>query len=345
MNSIQIQIPAKKTDYKILIGQNILNKGLFDFLKNYSSVVVLTDSNIEKLHFDRLQSKISQKLQKIVIKPGEENKTIQTVEQILLQMSNFKMDRKSILICLLGGVVGDLGGFAASVYMRGLDFVQIPTTLLAQVDSSVGGKTGFDFAGIKNLIGTFSQPSAVFCDIDFFQTLPKRVYIEGFAEIIKHGIVWDNDFLQDLFTLSSSSDFDPLKIEPQKLIQIINHSIKIKAEIVTKDEKETKGVREILNFGHTFGHALEIIMMENNEYIYHGEAVAIGMIKELELNQQNQQVVDFNKLQKLLQNFNLPTTYQIPKNISHQDFETGIIKLMEKDKKNTSGKVKFVDLS
>ena len=266
-------------------------------------VAIVTNTTVSALHLDHLKSKINaDELYVVTIEDGEEFKTLATVENILNELFEAKLDRKSLLIALGGGVIGDMTGFTASLYQRGIGFVQVPTTLLSQVDASVGGKTGVNNAYGKNLIGAFYQPEAVYIDTDFLKTLPKREFAAGIAEVIKMAVMFDKtyfDFLVD-------ADFS----DKASLEKVIQRSVELKAEVVNLDEKES-GIRAVLNYGHTFGHVIE---NETNYTKYlHGEAVAIGIMManalavELELLEQS----EMDEVEKFLKKHQLPTTYEI----------------------------------
>jgi len=212
----------------------------------------------------------------VVLPPGEKNKTLATVGKILDVLAKERFERKSLLIALGGGVVGDLTGFAAAIYQRGIPFVQVPTTLVAQVDSSVGGKTGVDHRLGKNLIGAFHQPKAVWIDPILLRTLPKREWIAGLAEVIKYGIIADKALFAYLERMMPSL----LKLEPQAVMQIVKRSCEIKAQVVAEDEQESDR-RRVLNYGHTIGHALEAL--GGYRSLIHGEAVGIGLVLEADL--------------------------------------------------------------
>ena len=254
-----------------VIIDNISNSlGSFLEGKYYSKIVVLVDEHTKKFCYPIVKSNLpNHKL--ITIKSGEHNKTIATCQSIWEQMTNFELDRHSLLINLGGGVIGDMGGFCAATYKRGIDFIQIPTTLLSQVDASVGGKLGIDFLGFKNHIGVFSLPNAVLIDAFFLQTLPKNELRSGFAEIIKHCLIrdknkWNEIKVKDLIN--------------QDLADLIKHSVEIKKAVVAEDPTE-KGLRKILNFGHTLGHAIETFYLDKGKKrLLHGEAIAAGMIME-----------------------------------------------------------------
>lgn len=257
----------------IFIGAGLLKSisSLVNFTK-YTKAVIATDRILSSL-VQKLQGVLPIETSVVIIDHGEQHKDLRSVQKIWKTLKDFGCDRKSLVINLGGGVIGDVGGFAASTFMRGIDFLQIPTTLLAQVDASIGGKVGINFLGIKNLIGTFQQPVAVIIDVNTLSTLPQREFISGFAEIIKHGLIADKKYFQ--FVISKK----PQEFSQAELVEIIEKSCQIKVSIVSKDEKED-GIRKLLNFGHTIGHALEALSQETGKSLLHGEAVSIGMVAE-----------------------------------------------------------------
>jgi len=290
-------------------------------------VAIVTNPTVSSLHLDTLLPKIeAPQVEVITIPDGETYKTLSTVEKILEGLFEAQFDRKSLLIAFGGGVIGDMTGFAASLYQRGIDFIQIPTTLLSQVDASVGGKTGVNNRYGKNLIGAFYQPKAVYIDPYFLTTLPPREFAAGIAEVVKMAVMFDSDFFAYL-------EMNDLK-EEAVIKEMIRRSVSLKAEVVNQDEKEA-GVRAVLNYGHTFAHVIE------NETRYkkylHGEAVSIGIVManalavELGLLQQEEAYRVLN----LLQNNGLPTDYKI------QDVERFYAHFFL-DKKSHNGKIKFV---
>lgn len=319
--------------YPIFIGVGLAEKisTLVD-LSNYSKIFVITDQNIKSI-LNKLLTVLPIETNFIILSPSEKEKNIINIQKIWSSLINNQYDRKSLIINLGGGVISDLGGFAASTFMRGIDFINIPTTLLSQVDASVGGKTGIDFANIKNLIGTFSQPKAVIIDTNTLTTLPKREFLSGFAEIIKHGAVKDKKY----FDLVTSKH--PLGFTINELTNIILRSVQIKKDIVESDETEDS-MRKVLNFGHTIGHAVESISLETEKPLLHGEAISIGMFIEAKishimglLSQKDLQIIE----QSLV-------NAGLPKSIDNLDKEE-TIKLMQSDKKNEKGKVNFTLLS
>jgi 3-dehydroquinate synthase len=280
-----------------------VNIGELDRLQVDAKVAIVTNPKVGGLHLEYLLSRLSAKeVYVITVEDGEGFKTLSTVEKILNNLFEHKFNRSSVLIALGGGVIGDMTGFAASIYQRGIGFIQIPTTLLAQVDASVGGKTGVNNSYGKNLIGAFHQPLAVHADPHFLSTLPKREYAAGIAEIIKMAVCFDKEFFEWL------EDADLYDQEVIK--EAIARSVKTKAMVVSQDEKE-KGIRAALNYGHTFGHVIE------NETGYteflHGETVAIGMVMANEaasrLGLMNTD--EAMRIKKLLLKYSLPVTYGI----------------------------------
>lgn len=315
---------------KMFIGNNLLSKinQLFDFTK-FSKIGILTDENIPKSLVNQAERSLNRKLIKIIIPAGEKEKNIETVKKIWEIMFQNGFDRRSLLINLGGGVVCDMGGFAAATFMRGIEFLNIPTTLLAQVDASVGGKTGIDFQGIKNSIGVFKDPVGVVIDVDTLKTLPKRELISAFGEIIKHGIISGQKYF-DLVILKKPGEFSQ-----RELIKIIKQSMKIKSNIVKKDPKE-KDLRKILNFGHTIGHAVESLSWKTNEPLLHGAAIAIGMVAEAKLACLLKMLSekDFELIKKVITNAGLPTKI---KDIKSED----IVKKIFTDKKNSHGTINW----
>ncbi len=237
--------------------------------RNYSNIVLLVDEQTRK-HCLPAFANISKTAHIIEIKSGEEEKNLSTCIHIWSRMTALGLDRKAVMVNLGGGVIGDMGGFCASTYKRGIDFIQVPTTLLSQVDASVGGKLGIDFEHYKNHIGVFKDPEAVIISSTFLNTLDSRELRSGFAEVIKHALIADLDAWN---TIKHKS------LQDQVWNEVIPHSVNIKFNITTEDPLE-KGLRKVLNFGHTLGHAVESYFLEKGQRILHGEAIAIGMIVE-----------------------------------------------------------------
>jgi 3-dehydroquinate synthase len=236
---------------------------------SYSQVVVLADENTAA-HCYPLIVKNLPSHQLITLKAGEEQKNLTTCTQVWEALTNHRLDRHSLVLIIGGGVIGDLGGFCAATYKRGVDFVLMPTTLLAQADASVGGKLGIDFMGFKNHLGVFCEPVATLISPAFLKTLPERELRSGFAEVIKHCLIADRPMWDDL----RKKD-----LHQQDWETLLAHSVDFKRGVVATDPKE-KGLRKILNFGHTAGHAVESYFLESGNRIFHGEAIAVGMIAE-----------------------------------------------------------------
>ena len=259
--------------YKVLIGKNEIFR---DFLPNSSvknnKILIISDENIPRKYLELVRKSIpSNKVINVhKIKPGEGSKSFENFQIILNKLAQKKYDRSDCIIAIGGGVVGDLSGFVAASYMRGIDYIQIPTTLLAQVDSSVGGKTAINIESGKNLVGAFKNPKLVLISSALLKTLPEREFNAGIAEVIKYGLIYN----KKIFNIFEKENKSILKRNQRIIEELIHESVKTKAKIVTEDEKEL-GIRAILNFGHTYGHALEA--KNNYKNILHGEAVAMGM--------------------------------------------------------------------
>ncbi|MFT7824388.1 MAG: 3-dehydroquinate synthase [Sulfurimonas sp.] len=310
--------------------QNITYDILIDKLPQLTfdtKVAIITNPTVAGYHLDTLLEHIdAEELHVVTVPDGEAYKTLETVENILNELFEYQLDRKSLLIAFGGGVIGDMTGFTASLYQRGIDFIQIPTTLLSQVDASVGGKTGVNNTFGKNLIGSFYQPKAVYINPAFLETLPPREFAAGVAEIVKMAVMFDAEF----FNFLGNADFHDEAV----LKEMIRKSVELKAWVVNQDEKEV-GIRAVLNYGHTFGHVVE---NETNYSTYlHGEAVAIGMVManalavELELFEQE----EADRVKRLLESASLPTSYEI-KNVDHF-YEHFFL-----DKKSAKGSIKFI---
>ncbi len=277
----RVSVSLKARSYDIVIKPGLIEE-LAMRLQSIASterVGIVTDRHVARHYLGAVLKQCEQAglhPVPIVLPPGEKNKTFATVGKILDVLAKERFERKSLLLALGGGVVGDVAGFAAAIYQRGIPFAQVPTTLIAQVDSSVGGKTGVDHRLGKNLIGAFHQPKAVWMDTALLRTLPRREWIAGLAEVIKYGIIADSKFFSYLERAMPAI----LKLEPQAVMQIVKRSCEIKAQVVAEDEQESDR-RRILNYGHTIGHALEAI--GGYQSLIHGEAVGIGLVLEADL--------------------------------------------------------------
>jgi 3-dehydroquinate synthase len=315
-----VDINLPDCNYKITI--NKLIKIQID-----TKTVIVTNPTVSKLHLDYLMSKIDTKdLSVVTVPDGEQYKNMETIEQILDHCFANKLNRKSVLIAFGGGVIGDMTGFASSLYQRGIDFIQVPTTLLSQVDASVGGKTGVNNKYGKNLIGTFHQPRAVYIDPYFLSTLPSREFGAGVAEIIKMAVCFNKDFFEWL-EQNDLKDENNINIAIQK-------SVETKANVVNQDEKEN-GIRAALNYGHTFGHVIE----NETKYIkyLHGEAVGIGMVMANKVSVSNNLMTkdEAYRVKILLEKYNIPTDYKI--NDVENFYEHFFL-----DKKALDNKIKFI---
>ncbi|HDH52936.1 MAG TPA: 3-dehydroquinate synthase [Nitrospirae bacterium] len=329
-----VTVDLKERSYDIVIGSRLLQRfGLR--LKEFrpSRVAVISNETIFPLYRDTLLKSLREyniAPEIVLIPDGEKYKDFQWTYYIHGELLKAKFDRDSLLIAFGGGVIGDITGFIASTYMRGIRYIQVPTTLLAQVDSSVGGKTGVNHPIGKNMIGSFYQPSLVVIDIDTLKTLPEREFRAGMAEVIKYGVIADKEFFDFLKT-----DREGIISLGDGIINVIKRSCEIKADVVTKDEREA-GLRAILNFGHTIGHAIETVT--GYKRFIHGEAVSMGMCAaaELAVRMKIFQKDDAGKIKELVEMYNLPA--YIPDDLSVPD----MINAMEIDKKVQAGKLRFI---
>jgi len=332
-NMKELKVELKDKSYPIYIGSGLLKQKEI-LLKHIKSkqVVIVTNTTIAPLYLnDVLNSLSGLQVEVVELPDGEQYKNIEHIEKIFDCLLEKKFSRNATLIALGGGVVGDMGGFAAACYQRGIPFIQIPTTVLAQVDSSVGGKTGVNHPLGKNMIGAFYQPQCVIADMDVLSTLDDKQLIAGIAEVIKYGLIRDLAFfewLEDNMTLL-------LQRDKQALAYIIERSCMNKAEIVAEDEFET-GIRAILNLGHTFGHAIET-GMGYGQYL-HGEAVAIGMGYAADLSQRMGWITgeDVERIIALLKSAGLPV--EPPADMTVEQF----VDLMAVDKKNIDGNIRLI---
>lgn len=329
----QLTVELGERSYPIFIGQGLLDKS--ELVTPYvagEQVMIVTNDTVAPLYLERTKALFSSfKVSVTVLPDGEQYKNLDTLNLIFDQLLEQKHSRKTTLVALGGGVVGDMAGFAAACYQRGVEFIQVPTTLLSQVDSSVGGKTGVNHQLGKNMIGAFHQPNAVIIDTDTLNTLPEREVAAGIAEVVKYGLIRDLSF------------FEWLEANMEKLTTLdsgaVSHAIEVsctcKAKVVSEDEREG-GVRAILNLGHTFGHAIET-HMGYGEWL-HGEAVSAGMVMAADLScrQGWLQAGDLDRIKKLLESAGLPTLS--PSEISVDRFK----ELMAVDKKVIDGSIRLV---
>lgn len=323
-----INVNLSKHSYSIHIGENLLND-LTILLKSLNlgkQIAIISNPTITQHYLDKIQQQLNNKYQciSILLKDGETHKNQQSLQHIYDQLIKHQFNRNCTLIALGGGVIGDITGFAAATWMRGVKFIQIPTSLLAQVDSAVGGKTGINHPQAKNMIGAFHQPIAVITDTSTLNTLAPRQLNSGLAEIIKYGLIWDKDFFAWL-----EQNIDKLiSLDTPSLTYAIQRSCQIKAEIVSQDEHENN-IRALLNFGHTFGHAIETLTAYNDWL--HGEAISMGMVMASQLSQREGliQKADCQRIQAIFSKAKLPT--QLSTDFSVRQYLT----TMQQDKKNT----------
>jgi 3-dehydroquinate synthase len=334
----RVEIDLAERSYPILIGPSLLgDPATFAALPNASTALIVSNVTVAPLYAQRLQAALQGRFKTIhllTLPDGEVYKDWATLQLIFDALLQHGCDRKTVLFALGGGVVGDMTGFAAASYMRGVPFVQVPTTLLAQVDSSVGGKTGINHPLGKNMIGAFYQPLQVVCDLDVLTTLPARELSAGLAEIIKYGPIADMAFCDWI-----EANLDALLTkEPAALAHAIRRSCEIKAWVVAQDERES-GLRAILNFGHTFGHAIES-GLGYGEWL-HGEGVGCGMVMAAQLSQRlglvDQPFVE--RLTRLIERAGLPVRAPL---LSTTDNAGRYLALMRVDKKSEAGEIRFV---
>jgi 3-dehydroquinate synthase len=331
-----VEVPLGDRSYPVLVGQALLARtGLWDDLLPAAPVVILSNDQVAPLYLESLMTGIGGRdIHQLILPDGEAQKSLGNWSRVMDFLVDIQATRDTCLLTLGGGVIGDLGGFAAATWMRGINFIQAPTTLLAQVDASVGGKTAINLAGGKNLVGAFHQPAAVVADLDTLATLADREYQAGLAEVVKYGAIRDPSLLDYLEqNLAGLLARDPLVLE-----HLVIESVRHKAEVVAADELET-GQRATLNFGHSFAHALEALTQYRT--FLHGEAVAMGMVAAARLAEQRgvcpQGAAD--RLEALQQAMGLPV--HIPGELG----TANIIKTMKLDKKNLAGKRRLVLLA
>lgn len=319
--------------YVVQVGRGLLktlgeevNKKLPDRVK----CAVVTDSNVEPLYASTVLESLraaGKEPHLITVQAGEASKSLSCSEAVLGEMVRLGLDRKSFLVALGGGVIGDLGGFCAAVYQRGIPYVQVPTTVLSQVDSSVGGKTGVNLPHAKNMVGCFHQPVHVIADVDTLNSLPKREFNEGFAEIIKHAAIRDASMFEAIQNVAAGKG---------DLVALIRRNISIKAAIVESDEFETIGTRALLNFGHTLGHAIEAAAGYGK--LLHGEAISLGLRAAAWLSSHISGLTgdDYERIVSLLKLYELPT--RLPDEMDTEE----LMRIARTDKKFENGKIRFV---
>ena len=334
MQNLRVELGARS--YEIVIGSGTLDR-LGESLPAFGlspKLALVSNPTVYGLYGDHVIESIRRQgfdCLKVIIPDGEEYKSMASLQQIFDQLLAHKLDRTSALVALGGGVIGDITGFAASTYMRGIAYLQVPTTLLAQVDSSVGGKTGINHLLGKNMIGTFWQPGLVWIDLQTLSTLKRRERLAGLAEVIKYGVIHD----RGLFDFLETEREHILRLEEDALAHIIRRSCEIKAEVVSQDEREA-GLRAILNYGHTIGHGVETAT-HYKEFL-HGEAVAVGMCLEARLSGLLNLIPreEVARITALIDAYGLPT--HVPGHVSQET----ILSAMQLDKKAVAGELRFV---
>lgn len=338
MNKVHLNLGEKSYDIKI--GNNILPEiiGFINDADYAKKVVIVIDENVENLFYDDIEKLFIEngnEIIKVSIPSGEKSKSLSSFSNVCDHILGQGIERKTLLIAIGGGVVGDLAGYVASSLLRGIDFIQVPTTLLSQVDSSVGGKVGINSSSGKNLIGAFYQPKLVIADSMFLKTLPKRQFSSGFSEVIKYGLIWDKEF----FDYLENKHDDIFNINLEKIHYIVMQSCIIKAKVVEMDEKEL-GIRAYLNLGHTFGHAFENITGYGDK-LYHGEAISIGMViaASIALEEGKISEEEYDKQKRIFVKSGLPIY------LSSVDYGfdiENIVAKMFKDKKVVKNKLKLI---
>jgi 3-dehydroquinate synthase len=331
-----IRVALSERSYNIEIGRGNL-PGLAAFISQRcrsSRAIVISDSNVAPLHGKMAVEALAAgglKTDLVCVPAGESSKCVAEAERLWNEMARLGADRKTVVVAVGGGVVGDLAGFIAATYARGLPLVQVPTTLLAQVDSSVGGKVGINLPAAKNMVGAFWQPAGVLIDLDVLQTLPEREFRSGLAEVVKYGVILDAGFFD---YLEHNADAI-LRRDPTAMEHIVARSCRLKADVVEKDEHEETGLRAVLNYGHTFCHAIEAVA-GYGAYL-HGEAVSIGMIAASRLAESLGRIgPDITQRQfGLLHRFGLPTS-------SPELDRNQLLAAMQHDKKAEGGRLRFV---
>ena len=339
MKTIKLNIKTKSENYPMIIGSNII-KDLSLYLNessiNFSQCLLIIDKKIPNKIISKITKSLKKKeVSKFLFNANEKNKNINNINSILKILLKKNFSRADCLIAIGGGITGDVGGFAASLYKRGLKFINIPTTLLAQVDSSVGGKTGVNTKEGKNLIGSFYQPKIVISDTEFLKTLPKREIICGYGEIFKHSLIANKSFYKYLNKNAS----EILNLKSPFIEKAIFESCKIKKNVVEKDEKE-KGIRKVLNFGHTFAHAYEATLGYSKK-LNHGEAVILGITTALKFSY-SLKLIKFKEYNQIMQHIlRMKLPYNIKNYFTSKNLNQ-ILNFMMKDKKNISKKINLI---
>ncbi|MEM9016815.1 MAG: 3-dehydroquinate synthase [Verrucomicrobiota bacterium] len=333
-NPTTIELSLKNDGYRVLVGEGLISR-LVPLIEEHTSIrgckaALVTDSIVAPLYADAVRRSLSEagiETTTITVPAGEASKSMDRVTEVCREMLRAGLDRKSFLVALGGGVIGDLAGFAAAIFQRGIPCVQIPTTIVSQVDSSVGGKTGVNTPEGKNLIGAFHQPQLVLADVDTLDTLPDREFNEGFAEIIKHAAIRDASLLDLVEERSKIRDH---------LTELVSRNVAIKAAVVEEDERETTGTRALLNFGHTIGHGIEAAGGYGR--FLHGEAISLGLVaaSRLSVIHSTLSQEESDRIIACLDKYDLPST------LDHDIKEESILTTLARDKKFEEGQIRFV---
>ena len=339
MKAIKLKIKTKTQEYSMIIGSNLVSKlGVImrENLIKFNQCLLVIDKNIPKKEIFKIKKSLkNKKLYFLFINAKEKNKNQKTLNKILETLLNKNFSRQDCLISVGGGITGDISGFAANLYKRGMQFINVPTTLLAQVDSSIGGKTGVNTKHGKNLLGTFYQPKLVISDSNFLKTLPKREIICGYGEILKHSLIKN----KNLYKFLNINILNVFNLKSPFIEKIIFESCKIKKSVVEKDENE-KNFRKVLNFGHTFAHAYEATLNYSKK-LNHGEAVILGIKSALNFSNNNKLLKnsDYESIINHINNLKLPFNLKSFFSLKHLD---KILSFMLKDKKNNSKKINLI---
>ena len=332
-----IEVKAKSGSYEVRVGRDLLKEvpAYMKELQLGGPVFVIGDTHthmfVEQLEHFLINAGYQVRTATIIA--GEGSKNLETVRQLYAACAEAGLDRRSVIIAVGGGVVGDVAGFVAATYLRGVSFIQVPTTVVGQVDASIGGKTGVDLKEGKNLVGAFHQPSLVICDLDLMESLPQREFNSGLAEMIKYGLIADESLFAEL---EKRLAHKPVSLDPETIVWCAQ----IKAEVVAADERETLGLRAVLNFGHTIGHAIEAVAGYGK--LLHGEAISIGMVAAAMLSHDRLQFSgrDVKRVHEIMVAADLPV--KLPRTLQTPVSVKKLIKTMFLDKKTVGGKLQFV---
>jgi 3-dehydroquinate synthase len=330
VQEVKVSVKGPDLNYSVLIGNGLLGR-LSELMEvgRYTKTMLVAGEHVDQHYGDVLRGALSE-AEVMVLPAGEEGKNIDTVQTLWAAMRDADLDRRSLVVLAGGGVLGDMGAFAAATYMRGVAFAHVPTTLVAQADSSIGGKTGVDFGGLKNFVGAFAQPKVVIADTAVLATLPPRELNAGFGELLKHGLTRDAEYFHEL-SLKAPGEYSA-----DEMAIFIEKSVSLKVAVVQRDTTEA-GERKLLNFGHTVGHAVEALSWDTDHPLLHGEAVAIGMVAEAELSQRKG-YLDEAEVERVRQAI---IGAGLPARIPYQPLPK-LLEKMHLDKKDAGGKIEFV---